>query len=52
MNDEELIKVVDTLDLNLLEIIFNDSIPTIGDVNQDGVVNIHDVIMIIEYLKH
>ena len=41
---------VDTLDLNLLEIIFNDSIPTIGDVNQDGVVNIHDVIMIIEYL--
>ena len=41
---------IDQFDLNLLEIIFNDSIPTIGDVNQDGVVNIFDIVMVIEYL--
>ena len=41
---------IDQFDLNLLEIIFNDSIPTIGDVNQDGVVNIFDIILVIEYL--
>ena len=41
---------VDQYDLNLLQIIFDDSTGILGDVNQDGVVNVSDVVAIVNYI--
>ncbi len=41
---------VDQYDLNLLQIIFDDSTGILGDVNQDGLVNVSDVVAIVNYI--
>lgn len=41
---------VDQYDLNILQIIFNDSTGIIGDINKDGQVNVSDVVAIINYI--